>query len=100
MSIFGVSMFGYPNFEPRPAARIRFYREFTINQTHALHDHCRSLPKRLRFCRLQRPFEREAFPVIFDRQQPMSVGLGKPYQALFCLGVLAYIDESFLDDAR
>src|ERR1700683_196803 len=88
------------DFQPRPQAGIRFYRECACNQTHSfLYDH-RPFAHRFKFILRQPPGKRKAFAVIFQRQAPLAVIRTQSHQRVTRFAVFAHVHQPFLHNPQ
>src|SRR5579859_2048983 len=91
---------GDSHFQPGPLTRIRFYSEFTCNQTYSFPDHQWSVPGFFHLVLIVTPRKGEAFAVIFDRQIPFLATRSQAYQGVPGTAMLSYIHQRFLHNPQ
>src|ERR1700757_770235 len=84
------------DFQPRTPARIRFYREFSFNQTHPFPNDQRPLAHRFQFDLGEASCEGESLTVILNGQLPAFFVGCEPDQNPFRLAMLADVDQALL----
>src|SRR5581483_5019782 len=90
----------HSDFDLRALAWLRFYREFTLYQTHTFTNDSRRPARQIQFRLRHPPAEGKSYSVVFDAAAPLLSFLHPLHHHSFGAAVFAHVDQRLLRNAR